>query len=230
MQANFYPLPTMAFIEDSNMRLSLLTGQSLGVAALQKGWLEVVLDRRLNQDDNRGLQQGVLDNKETPNTFRLFVERRSSTSSFPTLAAHRVSLETIHQVWAFPEQLRPITPAPAAPVLVNVTSPQFRSITFLRPDALPCDVHLLNLRTGSTAPKSDADLNLRPGKSVTALFHRLGAECLTCSAFDAELRLSTLFSDHAVDKVQPVTLSGLHNSDNKVLNPSEISAYNLELK
>lgn len=109
LQANFYPMPAMAYIQDTQSRLTLHTAQALGVSSLGSGeaglWgcrghagqpagaepghglfagqLEVILDRRLMQDDNRGLGQGLKDNKRTCNRFRLLLERRSSTSKVP---------------------------------------------------------------------------------------------------------------------------------------------------
>lgn len=37
LQGNFYPMPTTAVLQDNNNRLTLYTGQPLGVASLKKG-------------------------------------------------------------------------------------------------------------------------------------------------------------------------------------------------
>lgn len=37
LQANFYPMPTMAYIQDSQYRLTLHTAQALGVTSLASG-------------------------------------------------------------------------------------------------------------------------------------------------------------------------------------------------
>uniref|UniRef100_H3C861 Glycosyl hydrolase family 38 C-terminal domain-containing protein n=1 Tax=Tetraodon nigroviridis TaxID=99883 RepID=H3C861_TETNG len=76
LQANVYPMTSAALLQDSASRLTLLSAQSQGVASLKPGELEVMLDRRLQQDDNRGLGQGVTDNKLTASLYRLLVEDR----------------------------------------------------------------------------------------------------------------------------------------------------------
>ena len=40
--------------------------------------MDVFLDRRLTQDDGRGLDQGVMDNREVISTFQLLFEPRDT--------------------------------------------------------------------------------------------------------------------------------------------------------
>uniref|UniRef100_A0A8C7TJT9 Alpha-mannosidase n=1 Tax=Oncorhynchus mykiss TaxID=8022 RepID=A0A8C7TJT9_ONCMY len=101
LQANFYPIASQAYIQDSQHRLTLHSAQALGATSLESGQLEVILDRRLMQDDNRGLGQGLKDNKKTANRFRLLLESRStgnkqdthSPSPYTALILHRKGLD-----------------------------------------------------------------------------------------------------------------------------------------
>lgn len=57
---------------------------------LSSGQLEVIMDRRLMQDDNRGLGQGLKDNKKTANRFRLLLERRSTGNKVSKMTVEAV--------------------------------------------------------------------------------------------------------------------------------------------
>lgn len=48
----------------------------LGNLVVILGVMDIFLDRRLTQDDGRGLGQGVMDNREILSTFKLLFERR----------------------------------------------------------------------------------------------------------------------------------------------------------
>lgn len=41
LQANYYPLPTATYIEDSDLRMTVLSKQPLGTASLSTGEIEV---------------------------------------------------------------------------------------------------------------------------------------------------------------------------------------------
>ncbi|EFA06316.1 alpha-mannosidase 2 [Tribolium castaneum] len=97
LQANYYPIPSMAYIEDATTRLTLLTGSPLGTTSLRQGQIEVMLDRRLNQDDNLGMGQPVLDNHPTKHVFRVLLEQKGAScratteghpAGFPTLSSY----------------------------------------------------------------------------------------------------------------------------------------------
>ncbi|CAF89893.1 unnamed protein product, partial [Tetraodon nigroviridis] len=165
LQANVYPMTSAALLQDSASRLTLLSAQSQGVASLKPGELEVMLDRRLQQDDNRGLGQGVTDNKLTASLYRLLVEdRRGGAQSgggasveHLSLLAHLSSLSLSHP---------PITMVATG----DEQLPKLRPFQPLR-SSLPCDVHLLNLRT-----LEDEQVET-PSVEAALLLHRKGFDC-----------------------------------------------------
>ena len=74
IQSQVFPMPTHASIEDSKQRLTVLSEHAQGTASLRDGSIDVWLDRRLAQDDGRGLGQGVMDNVPTRTRLRVVLE------------------------------------------------------------------------------------------------------------------------------------------------------------
>ncbi|XP_031678782.1 alpha-mannosidase 2x isoform X1 [Oncorhynchus kisutch] len=260
LQANFYPIASQAYIQDSQHRLTLHSAQALGATSLESGQLEVILDRRLMQDDNRGLGQGLKDNKKTANRFRLLLESRSTGNKhagfFAKLSSMFHSLITItlrggaQEVvdsgpTSFPSLLSHLTSAIlnheviALPVL-----PKKRGIPPLHTfapftGALPCDFHVINLR--SIQHQQDTH---SPSPYTALILHRKGLDCgletpnpgFNCTTTEGQLGLSSLFRNLDLQLLQPVSLSLMYSSppmanDSSVsLEPMEISAFRLKLR
>jgi alpha-mannosidase II len=170
LQGNFYPVPSMAQLEDKNTRLSLLSAQPLGGAALEEGWLEVMLERRLMQDDNRGLGQPLKDNLLTRSLFRLLVEPVKgnpplSTIAYPSLLAHMSSMDVLHPLQVF--VAKETMPSEALVKQgVNLAPP------------LPCDLHLVTLRTHHQLS----------GSQTALVLHRKGFSCFHGNNVDCKLK------------------------------------------
>ncbi|XP_057575916.1 alpha-mannosidase 2x isoform X6 [Hippopotamus amphibius kiboko] len=262
LQANFYPMPVMAYLQDAQNRLTVHTAQALGVSSLHDGeWgtgqLEVILDRRLMQDDNRGLGQGLKDNKRTCNHFRLLLERRTlgrepgffsklaamfrglifhssrsgnqevqdgPSTSYPSLLSHLTSMYLNTPVLALPVAKR----QPPGPAL--------RSFCPLAA-SLPCDFHLLNLRT------LQAEDDSLPSAETALLLHRKGFDCgleaknlgFNCTTSQGKVALGSLFHGLDVVFLQPTSLTLLYplaspsNSTDIYLEPMEIATFRLRL-
>uniref|UniRef100_A0A8C3B2X2 Alpha-mannosidase n=1 Tax=Cyclopterus lumpus TaxID=8103 RepID=A0A8C3B2X2_CYCLU len=196
LQANFYPMPSQAYIQDSHHRLTLHTAQSLGVTSLESGQLEVIMDRRLMQDDNRGLGQGLKDNKKTTNRFRLLLERRSMGNKVRKHDGFFAKLSSLFHSFFFKilsdgvqEVMLPCATTSFPSILSHMTNyflnhkvlalpvlPKRRGIPPLQTFAplksnLPCDFHLLNLRSiQSQDPHS-------PSPYTALILHRLALDC-----------------------------------------------------
>uniref|UniRef100_A0A8C2DUP6 mannosyl-oligosaccharide 1,3-1,6-alpha-mannosidase n=1 Tax=Cyprinus carpio TaxID=7962 RepID=A0A8C2DUP6_CYPCA len=229
LQANFYPMTSMVYLQDSSARLSLLTAQSLGAASLKSGQLEVIMDRRLNQDDNRGLGQGVLDNKITANSFRLLLEKRSSAEeesapySYPSILSHMSYMYLNHPFISMAVSQRSESPSltPYSPLSAS----------------FPCDMHLVNLRAIQSKVRGG------PSEQAALILHRKGFDCgfsnrntaLLCTTTRGKVHLEKLLTDLKLKSITPVSLSLMHtyNSDADPqeisLKPMEIRTYRLQL-
>ncbi|NXW07865.1 MA2A2 mannosidase, partial [Fregetta grallaria] len=230
LQANFYPMPAMAYIQDTQSRLTLHTAQALGVSSLGSGQLEVILDRRLMQDDNRGLGQGLKDNKRTCNRFRLLLERRTTANkdgrpiSFPSLLSHITSMHLNAEALVMPvAQEKPAPPALRSFMPLSTT--------------LPCDFHILNLRM------LQAEDDSLPSAEAALILHRKGFDCsleaknlgFNCTTSQGKLALGSLFQGLELGSLQPTSLTLMYplgtasNSTNIHLDPMEIATFRIRL-
>lgn len=207
IQGNFYPMTTMASVENGTSKLTLLTTSSRGVASLSPGWLEVGLDRRMNQDDWRGLSEGVTDNESTTSSFVLVFEQKSSNTvsgvCFPSLLTSQLSDELEN------------------PCIVAETNYglQSRVKIELIKRKLPCDIHLVNFRI---AIQETRDLTKLQDISKLANFTVAYLLVLQNKQFDCnikpeikdclknlhELRLDDVFVDCSVAQAWETNLSG----------------------
>uniref|UniRef100_A0A5F8G2K0 Alpha-mannosidase n=1 Tax=Monodelphis domestica TaxID=13616 RepID=A0A5F8G2K0_MONDO len=232
LQANVYPMTTMAYIQDDGFRLTLLSAQSLGVASLKNGQIEVIMDRRLMQDDYRGLGQGVQDNKITANLFRILLEKRNGDNmkeetksvSYPSFLSHITSSFLNHQVITMT-----VNPDINIPHLLNEFSPLVSS--------MPCDIHLVNLRT--IQAKEDSG----PSDEAALILHRKGFDCrfsnrsgVPCSLTQGKVLVHKLFNEFTVQSLIPSSLSLMHslpdtrNISEINMSPMEISTFRLQLR
>ena len=76
LQAKFWPMPTMAWLASSSERLTFTGAQPTGVG-FHEGAMVLMLDRRGNQDDARGLGQGITDSRPVVMRFGVLMEKEN---------------------------------------------------------------------------------------------------------------------------------------------------------
>lgn len=228
IEGNYYPITTMAYIEDATHRLTLLVNHAQGAASYQPGWLEVMLDRRTLYDDSRGMGEGLLDNRKT--VFR-----------------HWILLEDVHgerdgysRASLFANHMSNALNYPANVFVLSVegaehevkVSPETRLVT----QSFPCDVHLLNLRTNN-----DQKLSHFPTNSALMVLHRQGYSCAVgtdtvfknCPLGDRFLPTTSLYKLGV--NVTKTSLTGTKTREQLKdgfreinLRPMEVETYNLQ--
>ncbi|XP_053596430.1 alpha-mannosidase 2 [Microplitis demolitor] len=157
-QANYYPLPSVGYIQDNQTRLTIVTGQPLGVASMASGQFEIMQNRRSShQDYLHGLGQGVTDELSTKHIFMLVLEKKkSSCNTLPV--NHPAGALSIGGLLASDEILHPLIamhPQPALDIDYYYKD-HFTPLNF----DLPVDLSIANLRVFSVAEGDDNGLGI----------------------------------------------------------------------
>ena len=130
------------------------------------GQLEIMMDRRLMQDDNRGLFQGVTDNQVTLHEFVLLLERKTKgcqdeaedvAASYPSLLAVTGRHGLINPM----DRLIFNGPFSTSTSLSKTYQPMDKD--------LACDIHIINLRTMMKSSSA-----LKPSNNAALILHRQG--------------------------------------------------------
>ena len=225
LQGNYYPVASQIFIEDQKTRLSLLTQQPHGGSSLAGGQVEVMLDRRLMQDDHRGLEQGVTDNVLTSSVFRLLVEHRAHSvndgnpkkNAFSSLLAESALRDLL-----FP------------PILLQQTykSSSLKNSWKASPStAISCDIELISMRSlrgsGGAVADSTAALTLRR----TAFDCSFPPPKRNCITEGGKVQLSDILGSAFGEEVRQTTLTHMYAGINitksytLTLQPMELYAF-----
>lgn len=249
LQGNYYPMPSLSFLQGSDgRRFSVHSRQSLGAASLKSGWLEIMLDRRLTQDDERGLGQGVMDNRPMNVLFHILKESNISASTSrstslalnPSILSHRVGAHLNYPMHTFIGKKAEELSAQSPP---SSFSPLAAS--------LPCDLHIVSfkvpqpLKYSLAVPGESRHVAILQRRQWDSSYCRKGG--LQCTTLTEEpINLFNLFKDLAVLNAKVTSLNLLHNDPvmlgyseqmgdgvedgNIMLSPMELQAYKLELR
>ncbi|TYI63587.1 hypothetical protein E1A91_D09G028900v1 [Gossypium mustelinum] len=250
LQGNYYPMPSLAFMQGSNgHRFSVHSRQSLGAASCKQGWLEIMLDRRLAKDDGRGLGQGVVDNRVMNVVFHILIESNISLTSNPvsdpqplnpSLLSHCVGAHLNHPLHTFIAK---------KPQDINVQTHwgPFSPLT----TPLPCDLHIVSFKVPRPAKYSQQQVG---DPRFVLMLHRRNWDPSYCrkarsectSVADEPVNLFNMFNGLAVLNARPTSLNLLHEDmemlgyteqigevsqeGRVIIPPMEIQTYKLELR
>ncbi|XP_060072043.1 alpha-mannosidase 2-like [Ylistrum balloti] len=196
--ANFYPITSMAVLEDKSRRLTIHVAQPHGVASLRDGQLDIMMER-IPMSKGKGLEEAVVDQKPAPSKMVLSLDHVSSSRpsqsdnkdfvEFPSLTAHLINdhLQTPIQTFT----------------VAQVQSSIIPSITMLR-HTLPPDVIFSNVKTLMTDGLGFS------GTGVT--LHKRRNSCVFANndVSKAPIDLKAIFNDIEVDQLDKMTLTHVH--------------------
>ncbi|CAH9111087.1 unnamed protein product [Cuscuta europaea] len=254
VQGNYYPMPSLAFMQGPDgRRFSVHTRQSLGVASLRDGWLEIMLDRRLVRDDGRGLGQGVMDNRPMNVVFHILVESSSNASIASAITNHHPLSPSLLSHLINSHLNYPLNTFVAKKAHEISVQPPPRSFSPLASN-LPCDLHILSFKVPRPLKYSQQP-PLEEEPKFVLIFQRWHWDSSYCrkggrsdcsSVADVPVNLFDMFKGLSVSNAKPTSLNLLHEDTEMLgykghfadgareghvlISPMEIQAYKLHLR
>ncbi|XP_056646143.1 alpha-mannosidase 2 [Diorhabda sublineata] len=235
LEGNYFPTTTMTYIQDNNVRLSLLVNHAQGSSSFQPGFLEVMLDRRTLYDDSRGMGEGLTDNRKTVSKYWLLVEDISQIKTtdnkqqpkrfdnaddpyekedvvrsfnLPTEPSDSTKQEAFSRPSLFSIHLSNSLIYPANIFIVDSEHQvTFNHSVKLINKPFPCDTHLLTLRT-----QPDSIYSQFPSSSALMVLHRQGYDCVIGGNYTCDVdkfHKDLTFEFVSVKDMELKTLTGL---------------------
>lgn len=169
IEASYYPMTSSAFIQDEHQRLNLLVNGAKGFSSLTPGWMEFMVDRRTIHDDGRGMGEGMTDNLATLTPFILLLEdKKAKEDEVATLSAQAASASMM--------LIYPATSLAADSNDSKVLNSLAGKRIMMLNQPLPCNAHLVGMRTLSQLDAEDIDADL-PSNSALLTIHNRAFDC-----------------------------------------------------
>lgn len=221
--ANFYPITSMAVLEDNTRRLTLHAAQPHGVGSLRDGQLDVMIER-IPMSKGKGLEEPVIDQKPAPSKFLLSLEQASVPRvmkrdnkdfvEFPSLTAHLMN---------------DLLQSPTQTFLIANVPPALLPVVTMVKQTLPPDVVFSNVKTMMT------DNLAFLGTGVT--LHRRQTSCVFKGGGTSKkvINLLTIFNNVEIDQVDKMSLTHVHTKERTMthnihLDPGEMDSYYIRWK
>uniref|UniRef100_A0A914PEG0 Alpha-mannosidase n=1 Tax=Panagrolaimus davidi TaxID=227884 RepID=A0A914PEG0_9BILA len=192
-----------------------------------------MLDRRLTNDDDRGLNQGLNDNLLTQSTFLLSIEKfiKSPANGYDTTTIGYHSLPSQHA------SLRLHSP-------IIIMESEFAKSSFsLLKSAFPCDIYALSFRplSAPTIYGEPDQFRVSSTDSAAIILQRFGTECglkstmpsgISCSISDSSdpISLTEYFTLNPTE-IQSISLTMLYENEKTTkieLEPMEIKSLKIK--
>lgn len=247
IEANYYPITTMAWLQDEETRLTMVTNHAQGAAAFEPGRIELMLDRRTLYDDYRGIGEGVVDNRPTVFHNWMLLESMSAPTRRKRDASEQEFVYTKERHFS-PDQKESLyqLPSQAAEYLsktlnypVNIYMLDTSEVEeyevkshYSFVEEFPTGIHLVTLRT-----ITDDILEQFPSSSCYMVLQRPGYSCSvgnTTSTKSALFSANTNFKGVNITALNSVSLTGLKTfrsldeMSEITLEPMEVKTYKVQ--